>query len=362
MGMDSPSREGEVIAGGRYKLQRALGRGTFGDVYLAQSTNPVATGGQGEVVIKILHAQWAQVPEVIERFRRESIVTQKIDHPHVAKTFEYAELDDGVPCIAMEYLPGKTLREKMDQTRIGPQVATKILIDICDALAAAHRAGVVHRDLKPDNIQIVERDGNAFYPVVLDFGVAKFLDAAEKLTMTGALLGTPIYMSPEQFRGESNLGPPSDVYALGVLAYEMFAGRPPFTGQTFAELAIAHTAKQPSALPGGPQPISDLLLRCLDKEPNKRPKAESIAQNLRAIEAGLPPGELVTEGDIDPYAATGGVSVAMAETIRASAPPSRPAAPATLAVRTPMRSTLLLAVVVFVLTSALGLAVYFLLL
>jgi len=248
--MSEAARIGETIGKGRFKLQRSLGRGTFGDVYLAESLDPQATAGQREAVIKVLHTQWAKVPEVVERFRRESLVTQKIDHPHVAKIFDYTEMDDGVPCIVMEYLPGKALREQLDQARIASQPATKVLIDIADALAAAHKAGVVHRDLKPDNIQLVERDGTPFYPVVLDFGVAKFLDAAEKLTMTGALLGTPIYMSPEQFRGESNLGPPSDIYAFGVLAYELYAGRPPFLGQTFAELALAHTNKPAPPLPG----------------------------------------------------------------------------------------------------------------
>ena len=364
-GMDTPTRAGEEIAGGRYKLVRPLGRGTFGDVYLAESSSPQSTHGQKEVVVKILHSQWAQVPEVVERFRREAQVTQKIDHPHVAKIFDYTELDDGVPCIVMEYLPGNALRDQLEHARIGAKPATKVLIDIADALAAAHKAGVVHRDLKPDNIQLVERDGTPFYPVVLDFGVAKFLDAAEKLTMTGALLGTPIYMSPEQFRGESNLGPPSDIYAFGVLAYELYAGRPPFTGQTFAELALAHTNKPAPPLPGVDKPLSDLLLRCLDKDPARRPKAEAIANALRAISAGLPTGDtLANEPEIDPFAATGaGSSAALAETIRATVASVNKTTPVAPAKANPSsNSTLLLALLVFVLTSGLGLAVYFFLL
>src|ERR1700744_3410966 len=104
--MDAPTRDGDLVAHGRYLLIKTLGRGTFGDVYLAESQQPGTTAGQKEVVIKILHAQWAQVPEVVERFRRESLVTQKIEHPHVAKVFEHSQLEDGVPFIAMEYLPG----------------------------------------------------------------------------------------------------------------------------------------------------------------------------------------------------------------------------------------------------------------
>jgi serine/threonine-protein kinase len=340
-------------------LVRTLGRGTFGDVYLANSQNPAATAGQQEVVIKILHAQWAQVPEVVERFRRESLVTQKIEHPHVARVFEHSQLEDGVPFIAMEFLPGKSLRDKLEEGHLTQGQALETLIPICEALAAAHKAGVVHRDLKPENIQIIERNGNPFYPVVLDFGVAKLLDAAEKLTMTGALLGTPIYMSPEQFRGESNLGPPSDVYAFGVLAYELLAGRPPFTGQSFADLAIAHTSASPPPLDSQrfQKPLADLILRCLDKEPEKRPRAESIAQSLRGMLQGLPPSRFV-ETVVDPHAATSGLSVALAQTVLAT---SRTA---DVTARKKRQRTLLvlLAVGVFVTTSAVGLAIYFLLL
>ena len=355
--MDSPARDGELIADGRYQLARTLGRGTFGDVYLATSRNPAATGGFQEVVIKILHAQWAQVPEVVERFRRESLITQKIEHPHVAHVFEHGMLEDGVPFIAMEFLQGRSLRDQLELGHMSLRQAIDILVPICEALAAAHRAGVVHRDLKPENIQMIERNGNSLYPVVLDFGVAKFLDAAEKLTMTGALLGTPVYMSPEQFRGESNLGPPSDVYAFGVLAYEIIAGRPPFIGQSFADLAIAHTAAAPPPMDtyGVPKQVGDLILRCLDKDPNKRPRAESIAQSLRGVAAGAPSSQIVTTV-VDPFAKTGGMAVALSETIRATAHTE---------VEKRKRETLLtvlLAVAVFVITSAVGLAIYFFLL
>lgn len=354
--MDTPSRDGELVNQGRYRLLRMLGRGTFGDVYLATSQDPASTGGQQQVVIKILHEKWAEVPEVVERFRRESLVTQKIEHPHVARVFEHGQLEDQVPFIVMEYLPGKSLRGRLEDGYLSQGQAIEVLIPICDALAAAHRAGVVHRDLKPENIQIIERDGNPFYPVVLDFGVAKLLDAAEKLTMTGALLGTPIYMSPEQFRGESNLGPPSDVYAFGVLAYELLAGRPPFKGSSFADLAIAHTSASPPPLEnyGVPKPWAELVLSCLDKDPEERPRAEAIAQSLRGLKGeGAEP--MPSAALIDPYAATGGVSVALAQTVLSTA-------------RTQVAKrqrdkmvTGLLAVAIFLLTSAIGLAVYFLL-
>lgn len=352
--MDTPARDGEFIANGRYRLVRTLGRGTFGDVYLADSQHPDKTSGQQQVVIKILHAQWAQVPEVVERFRRESLVTKKIEHPHVARVFEHSELEDGVPFISMEYLPGLSLRDRLEQGYLSQAQALDALIPICEALAAAHKAGVVHRDLKPENIQIIERNGEPFYPVVLDFGVAKLLDAAEKLTMTGALLGTPIYMSPEQFRGESNLGPPSDVYAFGVLAYELVAGRPPFIGSSFADLAIAHTSASPPPLEnyGVAKPLAELILRCLEKDPEKRPRAESIAQSMRGIANGAPLSQIASTV-VDPYAATGGVSVALAQTMLSTAREN------SIAQKREKTLTIMLAVAVFVFTSAAGLAVYF---
>jgi serine/threonine-protein kinase len=374
--MENPSREGDVVAQGRYVLKQMLGRGTFGDVYLAESQQPALTGGQTRVVIKILHTQWASHPEVLERFRRESLVTQKIDHSNVARIFEHAALEDGVPFIAMEYLQGHTLREHLERTRMDDRTAVQLLTMICDALAAAHRAGVVHRDLKPENIQIIERGGDPNYPIVLDFGVAKLLDAAEKLTMTGALLGTPIYMSPEQFRGEPNLGPPADVYAFAVLAYEVITGMPPFDGSSFAQLALAHTNKAPPPLPigRGNKQLSDLLLRCLEKDAAKRPRAEAVVTQLRTISAARPSGEgSTTLPPVDALAATGKNELALAATMLAVGDAATRTAQTTLAGTMPVapsspilaseaaerRKTLLLGVVVFVMTSGLGLVTYF---
>ena len=349
--MNTPSREGETIAQGRYKLSRSLGRGTFGDVYLAQSTNPAMTAGQAQVVVKVLHAQWAQVAEVVERFRRESQVTQKIEHPHVARIFEHAQLADGVPYIVMEYLPGRSLRAQMELGGLPYQESLGVLAAIADALDAAQRAGVVHRDLKPENIQLMERGGNLYYPIVLDFGVAKFLDAAEKLTMTGALLGTPAYMSPEQFRGETNLGPPADVYALAILAYELLSGVPPFHGTTFGELAIAHTTKPAPLLKNVPPPLADLLHRCLDKDPTKRPRAAAIAATLRGVQANAPASQLVATR-VDPYADTGKLTGDVRASIQQTLINAQ-------AARRQRNLTILLAVAVFAITSAVGLLVYF---
>ena len=414
--MTLPSREGE-LALGRYKLVRRIGRGTFGEVYVAESLQPQATGGQREVVLKVLHTQWAKVAEVVERFRREAVVTRRIaagprHHPHIAEVYEYAQLDDGVPFIAMEYLPGRSLRDELAHGPVPYAEGLELLIGIADALSAAHRAGVVHRDLKPENIQLVEREGKTRFPVVLDFGIAKFLDSAEKLTMTGTLLGTPTYMSPEQFRGESNIGPGADVYALGVLAFEVLAGCLPFPGRSFAELAVAHTSDPPARLPGVPPLLADLINRCLAKEPAQRPRSDLLVQSLRGLATGAPLSQLADTGVIDPFGATGRVAdevrsavhgvlsgdalrqaqqqyrqaqggqegIAAQQTQLATpdpygqhnlsthkvshAPVSTPApgpVPAPLDARQKNLLTVMLAVAVFILTGALGLAAYFLL-
>jgi serine/threonine-protein kinase len=321
-------------------------------VYLAEALDPQATAGQREVVVKILHVQWAQVPEVVERFRRESQITQKIDHPNIARVFEHAQLEDGVPFLVMEYLPGHSLRSQLERGGLPYQEGLGVLAAIADALDAAQRAGVVHRDLKPENIQLIERNGNQHYPIVLDFGVAKFLDAAEKLTMTGALLGTPAYMSPEQFRGEANLGPPADIYALAILAYELLGGAPPFLGNSFGDLAVAHTTKIPPMLTTVPKSLAELLFRCLDKDPAKRPRASAVVATLRGVQVNAPDSQLAATR-VDPYGDTDKVNAE----VRASL--AQKATADALAQRQQRNLTILLAVAVFAITSAAGLLIYF---
>jgi serine/threonine-protein kinase len=356
--MLAPQRAGQSVARGRYRLVRQIGRGSFGDVYLAEQTAVV--GEAQPAVLKILHTQWAQVSQVVERFRRESEVTRRIEHPHVARIFESGALEDGVPFIAMEYLPGPSLREELARGPMELGRGLSVLFPICEALAAAHRVGVVHRDLKPENIILVERNGRRDHPVVLDFGVAKFLDAAERLTMTGAVLGTPAYMSPEQFRGEQNLGPPADVYALGVLAFEVLSGKPPFMGRNFAELAIAHTGQAPPPLAGVPKDVAQVVARALDKEPNRRPKAEDMAKVLRKA-AGAAPAPAPTPNLGDTILDAQPPTMVMGET--AATMISQAVAEEQRALQQRQRTVrTLLALAVTVLCTALGVLGYFLIL
>ncbi|MSP59731.1 MAG: serine/threonine protein kinase [Myxococcales bacterium] len=269
-------RTGQLI-GGLYLVERQLGRGAFGIVWLCRSQSD-----NQYVVLKILHAQWARVPTVVERFRREGQVGDRVNHPHVAQIFGFSTTEDGIPYIAMEYLTGGTLKDELKQHgALSPARAAEIWAPVCDAVAAAHQAGIVHRDLKPENVMLTTRGGNSSFPVVLDFGIAKFRDAAEKLTSTGTMLGTPTYMAPEQCRGQQDLGPPADVYALGAITFEILSGGPPFKGKTVAELAMKHLLDPAPPLTGAPPALAEIVARCLAKEADKRPGASALAEALR---------------------------------------------------------------------------------
>ena len=285
--LDSPNNPGPaptIVAGrtlaGRYQLARQLGEGAFGQVWLARDLT-----AQGDVVVKVLHSNWARVPEVVERFRREAQASQRIVHGSACKVFEFAVTEDRLFFITMEYLDGGTLKEEL--ARVGRMALARVahwMVPVCDAVGSAHRAGIVHRDLKPENIML-RRDGGAETPVVLDFGIAKLLDADQKLTQTGSILGSPAYMSPEQSMGQSDIGPAADVYSLAIITFELASGAPPFVSRSFAELAVRHAHDPPPRLEGVPPALSAMVDRCLAKDPAARPPVTELAAAIAA--AGL---------------------------------------------------------------------------
>ena len=235
----------------------------------------------------------------------------------------------------MEYLPGNALRESswithesgISQRRRSSSTSPK------PWLPRTRRVSCI--TISSPTTSAGGTRWHPFYPVVLDFGVASSWTQLRKLTMTGRCSARPSTCRPNSFAA-SRTGPPSDIYAFGVLAYELYAGQPPFhRPDRGAELAPAHTNKPAPPLPGQQRGLSDLMLRCLDKDPNKRPRAEAIAASLRAIAAGLPPGDsLANEPDIDPFAATSaGANAALAETIRATVGSSAKPVDATLPTR-----------------------------
>ncbi len=256
---------GEVL-GNRYRIQRLLGRGGMGAVYLADDEvlgEPVA--------LKIISSLWSADPTaLVDRFRREASAARKVSSPNVIRIHDLGETRDGLLYLSMEYFPGRTLSDMLAaRGRLSAPDLRDIVGQICDGLAAAHDAGVVHRDLKPQNVLVGERNAVK----LIDFGLAKTAFLAS-LTATGLMMGTPQYMSPEQVRGK-DCDARSDLYSLGALAYHAATGHPPFEGDNPIAIGFAHCSEDPAPprelCPDVPEALSDMILRALAKDPKQRP-------------------------------------------------------------------------------------------
>ncbi len=225
---------GQLLSG-KFRVERVLGRGGMGAVYVAEHIYTKRRGA-----LKLLHKTYAAVPEVVERFIREASAAGVIGNPHVVETIDAGLLDTGEPYMFMELLDGMSLDELLEKrSRLRFDEAADLIAQAAEGLAAAHASGVVHRDIKPGNLFLV--GGEQPFVKLLDFGISKFAPAYredQSLTVEGRLLGTPLYMSPEQVNGQRDLDARADIYALGVVLYEMLAGQPPFTGETLMELSV----------------------------------------------------------------------------------------------------------------------------
>ena len=233
---EEPSLVGHVLDG-KYTLLSKLGEGGMGSVYLAEQ----ATMGR-QVAIKVLRREFSQNRTAIKRFLREARAASKLGHPNTITVYDFGQSNDGLLYLVMERLSGRPLADILDQDgALTPQRAAHIFGQICDSLAEAHKAGITHRDLKPENIFIEQKVGNDDFVKVLDFGIAKMQgdDATGQATATGMICGTPSYMSPEQAMGKDIDGR-SDIYALGVLLYEMLTNEKPFEGDTPMEVMLKH--------------------------------------------------------------------------------------------------------------------------
>ncbi len=244
----------------------------MGDVFLAEHVlikRPCA--------MKLIRAESAGDPTALARFEREVQTTARLTHPHTIDIYDYGHANDGTFYYVMEYLPGLSLAELIAEH--GPLPAGRVIYllrQACGALAEAHAAGLIHRDLKPGNLFVSERGGLCDYVKVLDFGLVKLTadPQAVQLTSDQVISGTPLYMAPEQAMGDRGLDGRCDVYALGAIAYHMLAGRPPFEGDAPVAIMIAHASQEvvaPSAYrPDIPQDIEQVVLRCLAKKPADR--------------------------------------------------------------------------------------------
>jgi serine/threonine-protein kinase len=264
---------------GSYRLVKEIGRGGMGTVYEAQHVVLPR-----RAAIKVMHAELRKQPGMATRVVQEASILEDIKHPGIVRVYDCALLADHRPWIAMELVEGDTLANKL--VHGGPLPATevaKLLAEVADVLANVHARGVVHRDLKPDNLILTPNDRE--FPLrVIDWGVAR-LGPIGRLTLDGLTPGTPIYMSPEQATGR-NIAAPCDIYSLGVIAYEALTGHPPFDGRTLAEVVSMHLMSEVAPLRercGAPKELCDLVHRMLSKDPSLRPSAIEIRQLARAV-------------------------------------------------------------------------------
>ncbi len=256
---------------GEYVVDRKLAEGGMGSVYAGH--HPVI--GK-RVAVKVLSAQCAHIPDLVRRFVEEARAVNKIGHPNIIDIFSFGTLADARPFFVMEFLEGANLAERLEKGDLTASETRRLLRQICGALEAAHRAGIVHRDLKPENIWVAAPAHEDSFAKVLDFGIAKLLDnPAGKSTQTGAAMGTPRYMAPEQCMGRP-VDHRADIYSLGVILYEIFAGIVPFRGESFGELIYQHMSEPPEP-PSRHRPMDPelerIILACLEKDPAKRPES-----------------------------------------------------------------------------------------
>jgi serine/threonine-protein kinase len=279
---------GQVIEG-KYRIVRVLGEGGMGAVYEGENVRI-----HRKVAIKVLHAQVASKADIVQRFEREAQAAGRIGSEHIVEVLDLGNLPSGERFMVMEYLDGEPLTNRIkSRGRLSAQEAAPILRQLLEGLAAAHAAGIIHRDLKPDNVYIVKKQGQDFVKI-LDFGVSKFsgTDAEFSMTRTGAVVGTPYYMSPEQARGQK-IDNRSDLYSIGVVAYQAVTGRVPFNAETFNELIFKIALETPEpiehAVPGFDAGFSAIIRKAMMREPHLRfSSAYEFAQAIDAWRAGAP--------------------------------------------------------------------------
>ena len=272
-----------ALIDGRYRVLSRLGAGGMADVFLAEDQQL----GR-KVALKLLHRRFAEDPGFVERFRREAQAAAGLQHPNVVSVYDRGSFDDTY-YIAMEYLPGRTLKQLIrDEAPLDPVRAIDITIQILKAARFAHRRGVIHRDLKPQNVIIDETD----HAKVTDFGIARA--GASDMTETGSIMGTAQYLSPEQAQGHA-VSAGSDLYSIGVVLYELLTGRVPFDAEAAVTIAIKHvseTPTPPSAFnPSIPPELEQVVMWALNKGPAERPlDADQFIAALEQVRAMIVSG------------------------------------------------------------------------
>ncbi|HEX5659400.1 MAG TPA: serine/threonine-protein kinase, partial [Polyangiales bacterium] len=305
------------VLDGRYEIQSILGEGGMGLVYKAKHV----TLGK-KLAIKVLKAEVSKDQEIVQRFRQEAQSATSIGNHHIIDISDFGVLPDGSTYFVMEFLDGKSLTKAIEPgTPLKANRTIHIAKQLCRALGAAHEIGIVHRDLKPDNIYLISRGGDPDFVKVLDFGIAKVVGQKSKLTQVGQVFGTPHYMSPEQCAGTA-VDKRTDIYALGVIMYEMTSSRVPFDADNLMGILTKHLYEEPVKPHELPPPVDvppaleAVILKCLAKKADLRYQTmQEVLADLELVEQGLTPQAVVeevkratarTEAALAPRASTGG--------------------------------------------------------
>ena len=299
-GQENPSVDqliGQFI-GGRFHVEAKLGEGGMGAVYQAEQV-----AMKRKVALKVLHPHLSQEEHLIERFRREAAACSRLNHPNTITIHDFGQTDDGTLFIAMEFVEGINLADLIERSGALPwPQAVHICLQVAQSLADSHEQGIVHRDLKPDNIMVIERAGQSNFVKLLDFGIAKIAEVSEgsdkrkALTKTGMIFGTPHYMSPEQIRG-AGVDHRTDIYALGVILYQLVAGDLPFASENPMGMLTKHLMEPPRPLsqtcPGLqlPSQLEAMIMKCLEKDQSFRYQSmNELVRELRSMDADTHPG------------------------------------------------------------------------
>jgi hypothetical protein len=277
-----PGADYPVIAD--YEVLGVLGQGGMGVVYQAWHTKLKRV-----VALKMVLAGAHASAEDLARFRVEAEAAARLAHPNIAQVHEVGA-QDGLPFLALEYVEGSSLAQKLQGTPLPARPAAHLIETLARAMHHSHQRGIIHRDLKPANV-LLAQDGT---PKITDFGLAKLIVGGSDQTCSGALLGTPAYMAPEQAGGKTReIGPPVDIYALGAILYELLTGRPPFQGESVADTLQQVLCQEPvpprQLQPKTPRDLDTICLKCLEKAPHQRyASAADLAEDLRRFQAGEP--------------------------------------------------------------------------
>ncbi len=309
-------RPGDVI-GGKYRIERIIGQGGMGIVVRARHTLL-----EQDVAIKVLATELAADPQYAARFLREAQTAVSIKGEHVVRVLDVGTRENGTPFIVMEYLEGQDLAAIIETA--GPlHIADAIdyVLQACEALAEAHVAGLTHRDIKPSNLFLAKRSDGSPLVKLLDFGIAKPASATDtRLTATGAAMGSPSYMSPEQVRSAKNVDHRSDIWSLGASLHELLTGEPPFRAETFPALCAAIIADEPTTLrekrKDAPLELESVISKCLEKKSEGR--YSDVGELARALAQFGGPSAQISVERITKIVSPGGVVVAAAPPARVS--------------------------------------------